>query len=54
MTEFDKILIEIASRISRWNYAYIDRIVLLADTQEARDRLADLRWMKYDSVQETL
>ncbi|WP_290302465.1 hypothetical protein [Muribaculum intestinale] len=54
MTDFDKELIKKAENISRWRYRDIDILIHYADTEEARERLTDLRWELYDSVQETL
>lgn len=48
MTDFDKKLIEKANGFRRWDYRNI------ADTEEARKRLADIRWELYDLVQETI
>ena len=52
MTDFDKKLIEKARRISRWHY--LDALISIADTEEARLCLRDIRDDLYDSVQETL
>ncbi len=54
MTDFDKKLIEKADKFSRYDYRDIDILIKIADTDEARKRLLDLRWELYDSVQETL
>lgn len=54
MTDFDKKLIEKANNISRWNYRYIDVLISIADTAEAKERLTNIRWELYDSVRETL
>ncbi len=54
MTDFDKKLIEKASKLSRWNYHLIDALIAIADTQEAKNELATLRWEAYDLVQESL
>lgn len=54
MTDFDKKLIEKANGISRWNYRDIDVLISIADTAEAKERLTNIRWELYDSVQETL
>lgn len=43
MTEFDKTLIKKAETFRRWDYRYIDALIAVADTEEARDRLADIR-----------
>ena len=54
MTDFDKKLIEKANNISRWNYRDIDVLISIADTAEAKERLTNIRWELYDSVQENL
>lgn len=54
MTDFDKRLIEKAGGLSRWDYASVDVLISIADTDEARKRLADIRWELYDAVKETL
>ena len=54
MTDFDKKLIEKAEKFSRWNYRNIDVLISIADTEEAVERLRNLRWELYDLVQETL
>lgn len=54
MTEFDKTLIEKARKFSRYNYRQIDILIKIADTEEARKELTEIRWELYDSVQETL
>jgi hypothetical protein len=54
MTDFDKKLIEKASKFRRWDYRSIDVLISIADTAEAKERLTDIRWELYDSVQETL
>lgn len=54
MTEFDKQLIEKANNLRCWDYRYIDYIVILADTDEARRQLRQIRWELYDLTRETL
>lgn len=54
MTDFDKKLIEKASNFRRWDYRNIDVLISIADTEEARKRLTNIRWELYDLVQETL
>lgn len=54
MTEFDKKLIEKAQLIPRWRYRSIDTLVEIADTDEAREILSNLRWELHDSVMETI
>lgn len=54
MTDFDKKLIEKAEKISRWNYRDIDILVSIADTEEARQHLINLRWDLYDAVHDTI
>lgn len=54
MTEFDKKLIEKADKLSRWDYRVVDALIKIADTDEARERLAYLRLELYDMAQETL
>lgn len=54
MTDFDKKLIEKAGKFRRWDYRSIDVLISIADTAEAKERLTDIRWELYDSVQETL
>lgn len=54
MTDFDKKLIEKANNFRRWDYRYIDVLISIADTDEAKEQLRNIRWELYDSVQETL
>ncbi len=54
MTDFDQKLIEKARNFRRWDYRHIDILITIADTDEARKRLTDIRWELYDLVQETL
>lgn len=54
MTDFDKKLIAKADAFSRWNYLDICVLIAIADTDEARSRLREIRRDLYDSVQETL
>lgn len=54
MTDFDRKLLEKASGFRRWDYFKIDILLTIADTEECRRRLLELRWELYDSVQETL
>ncbi|CDE58212.1 unknown [Prevotella sp. CAG:873] len=54
MTDFDKKLIEKANKFSRWDYHNIDVLISIADTDEARKALTNIRWELYDLVQETL
>ncbi len=54
MTDFDKKLIEKARNFRRWDYRDIDLLVKIADTDEARKRLVEIRWELYVLVQETL
>lgn len=54
MTDFDKKLIEKAKKFRRWEYRNIDILISIADTDEAANRLADIRWELYDLVQETI
>lgn len=54
MTDFDKKLIEKAIGFRRWDYRNIDILISIADTEEARERLTNIRCELYDSVQETL
>lgn len=54
MTDFDKKLIEKANGFRRWDYRSIDVLISIADTEEARKWLTDIRWELYDLVKETL
>lgn len=54
MTDFDKKLIEKADAIRRSHYRDVDVLISIADTDEARGRLTDIRWTLYDLLQETL
>lgn len=54
MTEFDKMLIKKADGFNRWDYRDIDVLISIADTEEAQERLTDIRWELYDLVQESL
>lgn len=54
MTDFDKKLIEKASRINRWRYRDIDILISIADTAEAREQLSIIRSDLRGLVQETL
>ena len=54
MTEFDKKLIEKAKNFRRWDYRSIDVLISIADTDEARRALTNIRWELHDLVQETL
>lgn len=54
MTDFDKKLIEKANNFRRWDYRNIDVLIAIADTEEARKQLTNIRWELYDLVQETL
>lgn len=54
MTDFDKKLIEKADKFRRWDYRDIDVLVAIADTDEARQRLINIKWELYDLVKETL
>jgi len=54
MTDFDKKLIEKAEKYSRYRYREIDILMQIADTDEARKRLEEIRWELYDQVQDTL
>lgn len=54
MTDFDKKLIEKASNFNRYDYRNIDILITIADTDEGRRRLRDLRFQLYDLTLETL
>lgn len=54
MTDFDKKLIEKAHTFSRWHYRDIDVLISIADTDEARNRLIDIRWQLYDLGEESI
>lgn len=54
MTEFDKQLIQKANHLCRWDYPYIDTMIVIADTDEARRRLAQIRQDLYDLILETI
>lgn len=54
MTDFDKKLIEKANGFRRWDWRDIDVLIAIADTDEARQCLTNIRWELYDLVQETL
>ncbi|WP_301196569.1 MULTISPECIES: hypothetical protein [Muribaculaceae] len=54
MTDFDKKLIEKANGFRCWDYLDIDVLISIADTEEARKQLTNIRWELYDLVQETL
>lgn len=54
MTDFDIHLIEKARGIRRWDYRQIDVLISIADTDEARKRLKEIRWELHDLVQETI
>lgn len=54
MTDFDKKLIEKAYKIRRWDWRHVNILIAIADTDEARERLTNIKYELYDSVQETL
>jgi len=54
MTDFDKKLIEKAEKFSRWDYSKIDVLIAIADTEEARNRLADIRYELYEFAKESI
>lgn len=54
MTEFDKTLIKKADAMCRWHYNSILVLIDIADTEEARCRLDDIRFEKKESCQESL
>ncbi len=54
MTDFDKKLIERATGFSRFNYWHINALIIIADTEQARIRLAEIRNDLMDSARETL
>lgn len=54
MTEFDKTLIKKANEFSRWDYRKIDELIILAQTEEAVDILANIQLELRDLVYETL
>lgn len=54
MTDFDKKLIEKANGFRRWDWRYIDALILIADTDEACKRLTEIQNCLYDLVQETI
>ena len=54
MTDFDKKLIEKAKRISRWRFRNIDVLIDIADTEEAKQQLREIRADFYDLCKESL
>lgn len=54
MTDFDKKLIEKANQFSRLEYTKIDTLIEIADTQQARKLLNEIRTELYYLVKETL
>lgn len=54
MTDFDKKLIEKADRISRYRYRDINVLISIAESNEAKEQLREIRQDLYDSVRETL
>lgn len=54
MTEFDKKLIEKAKGFCRYEYHKIDVLISIAETDQARKELSNIRWELYDFVKETL
>ena len=54
MTEFDEKLIEKAGKQPRYEYFKIDIMIQLADTDQARRELTNIRWELHDSVQGTI
>lgn len=54
MTDFDLRLIEKAQQFPSYYYRFFDTIIRLADTREARLRLADIRNDLYELVCATL
>lgn len=54
MTEFDRILIAKAERLRPWDYSKIGVLIDIADTEEARKELLDIRMLLYELMQETL
>ena len=54
MTDFDKKLIEKAENFHRWDYDKISTLINIADTEEARRRLRQIRRDFYDLLQETI
>lgn len=54
MTEFDKQLIDKAEGINRWKWHYINALMEIADSEEARERLYYIQCNLRDLVEETL
>lgn len=54
MTDFDKKLIEKATGFSRFNYWHINALIIIADSEQARMRLVEIRNDLMDSAQATL
>lgn len=53
MTDFDRKLIDKANRTRRWDYRDIDALIAIAETNEARLRLRDIRQELRDLTKET-
>ena len=53
MTDFDKQLIKKADALCRWDYNDIRVLIDIADTEEARCRLDDIRFEKMEFCQES-
>lgn len=54
MTEFDKKLIEKAGRMRRFNYRDVNVLISIADTEQAKDQLSDIRQTLYELAHETI
>lgn len=54
MTEFDRILIEKALNMRRYNFHDIDVLISIADTQEAQSILSDIQFEHRQAVLETI
>lgn len=54
MTEFDKKLIEKAKSFPRFEYHKLDVLISIAETDQARKELSNIRWELYDLVLETI
>ena len=52
MTEFDKVLIEKAKKVNVYNAHHIEVFKSIADTDEAREQLNEIRWKLYDRIYE--
>lgn len=54
MSDFDKELVKKAEGFRCWDYRKVDDLIDMAETDEGREALRNIRWELYELVEATI